>query len=914
MRNRYLVFEFFLTFCLLGICILMQGISTLKPYLIFGLVFGFSFSWLTRNKTLPFIGIIINICGLLIFTWIIYSLLGSTFFYREVILIAIKGVIVLEIILSLGAFLPLFLEYLQVLSIPVFMSSPLFTDSYNIYFISLLTAYIICWLVILRIKLYASVGSKETNKRQRYYSIFIAITIFLISAFLSLSLFYNILLGKHRKGGLFPEKSLDTEGIMEDLEKEYYELQDKINRQIQRLIPQMESTKQRQELVMLFNPLIMESLDIQEVDKAEEGLISFIKQSGLGLDARDVQVFIALVNSYVDKKVLINLKRIKDYISDIFKRNAFNLKEKIYGLRLVNKMQYARTYQQNLSFLKDALKMIDDSSVNKDVKRELKDLFRRFREWKNLDIYRRKFSFLKTKINTLDTQSQKTVANLFKELERMRNLAESREIEENIKMSKDTVINQSRDIIDKLQELLGLKLEMFLSLKGRALKEKLEGLELSEYKLQEFKEQIETLKDTQVIQEFVKNAESFKEELKKKEVDVHNELKEVLETKIHIFVREKMFKIEEMLKEGTFLDSGKTFLKEIAKVEYSQSTEDIDSKVDRIKQQIREFQAQGFISKDTQDELINAIEEIRVLMVFKIQNNIREEKKDAMIEEERLAEYQRRWQELIDKSSLEKIAKEMLKDLTRELYKAQTISQLENIKERAHNLIESLSKEGIKDKEIDALKYGFDTVAEIKKEFIMEKAFLDLRKDMNKLQPEDPKETKRIQEYIERIKDYINHEELKRQLESLKEHLDLKTQALEFKPDEAISQSSFSQTQQDIEKNPKEGSENLTAKAAWQIYLYPSRLVIPLGTSFYLKATAVYNNTYIKDIDSELEWLSSDPKVAQIDEMGMITTLSRGNVEIIARYKGIQSAKAEIIVTDRMDSKINSIIRNEVIK
>lgn len=112
----------------------------------------------------------------------------------------------------------------------------------------------------------------------------------------------------------------------------------------------------------------------------------------------------------------------------------------------------------------------------------------------------------------------------------------------------------------------------------------------------------------------------------------------------------------------------------------------------------------------------------------------------------------------------------------------------------------------------------------------------------------------------------------------------------------------------------KEKSIQAEEGAYWQICILPSRLVIPVDSSVSLKTIAIYNKIFVKDISSELEWFSSHPYVAGVDEAGTVHSLSKGKTKISAKYKGINSQEVEVAVVDKISSEIDKTINRELVR
>ena len=180
-KNRYLFLEILFSFFLLEPVIFLFGdiLSPYRLYFTLGLIGGFSFSWFNRNKQSSLIRIFINIGAVGVFIWIIYLLLNSSLLYREVILTFIKGGIILEVIFSFNSYYPPSLTYIQALSLPLLMCFPIFVKDYNEAHAILVLIYIICWIVILKIKFYKFLKPLKEKKVKQHLSIFISAILFL---------------------------------------------------------------------------------------------------------------------------------------------------------------------------------------------------------------------------------------------------------------------------------------------------------------------------------------------------------------------------------------------------------------------------------------------------------------------------------------------------------------------------------------------------------------------------------------------------------------------------------------------------------------------------------------------------------------------------------------------------------------
>jgi len=887
-KNRYLFLELLFTFFLLEPVIFLFG-DNLSPYRLYftlGLIGGFSLSWFNRNKQSSLTRIFINIGAVGVFIWIIYLLLNSSLLYREAILTFIKGGIVLEVIFSFNSYYPPFLTYIQALSLPLLMCFPIFVKGYNEAHAILVLIYIICWVVILRIKFYKFLKPLKEKKVKQHLSIFISAILFLIIIFVSWLLSYRLSLGKIEKGGFLLEESRDSEIESGTLEKEYYDLQDKVQKEVSQLIPGFNSREDRYDMLFLLSSLIKESPSVMETEKAQLGLISRIKTSGPGLEKAEAEEIAIQIKSYLDKKVLFNLKNFRENITDFLKKNKYNILERISVSNLINKMQSADSNQKIKKYGRELRQIINDSSAGDNAKRDLPELAGQLKEWKTFDVYRRNSDSLNKKLDSVDKQSKKEFSDLLSSINSIERLPDFKEVEKRIEKLKETMPSAYKDMIREIEEILDLKSEMFLSGEARDLKEKIESFKLAEDESRELKEEIDDIKDAQDYQKFLKSLSEYQEKIGENRINVSAKTKELLEIKKHLLFNEKKEKIKNKLEESNLPDRGAKLLKDLEKLESEKNREKLISNSKKLKEDIEKFLNQGFISNASKDNLVKESEEIKNLFLSELEAE-KEAGERETHEEKGGSDYWKDWEESIEGTSLKEERKEALRQLAKELSKAKAISQIENIKEVAGKEIENLSKDKLKQEEIKRIKETFDSILEIKRVFIVEKTIAALREKIEDLQQVNPQSAEKIQRFLEKIKNSHTSEQLRSQIDALKEYLNSK--------------------RLDQEKKPEEIKET----GILDIYILPSHLVMPVGSSVSLKAVAVYNKIFIKEIGSELEWFSSEPYIAWVDEKGIVHSLAKGKTQIYANYHGQDSQEIEVTVVDKIEEQLDRAVERE---
>ncbi|MGL5949091.1 MAG: Ig-like domain-containing protein [Aeromonas sp.] len=82
------------------------------------------------------------------------------------------------------------------------------------------------------------------------------------------------------------------------------------------------------------------------------------------------------------------------------------------------------------------------------------------------------------------------------------------------------------------------------------------------------------------------------------------------------------------------------------------------------------------------------------------------------------------------------------------------------------------------------------------------------------------------------------------------------------------------------------------------IQLSASRLRLPVGAKFQLKAIATYSDTSTRDISSNASWFSSNSDIAWLTPKGAIFANNVGNADIHAEFGGVRSHSAIVTVSD----------------
>lgn len=384
MNGKYFLTDLVLTTLLLFFTIFLvkDALNGYWLYLILFLICGFCFSWFFKDRQHRLIRTFINIAAFTSLAWIAHPLLNPALIYKDIILVCVRVALILEAILSFNVCWPKYLNYMQALSMSLFMCSPLVLKGYNEALIMAVLGYFICWLAILKVKFYKFLKSPVNERYPKAnYSLILLVVISIISSFVAATLYFKFPFTKAIKGGIFP-KEIDIESGRNTLEKEYYALEEQLQKKITELIPKLRIIDDQHSVLRLLSYLIKETSTIMETEQAKNGLISHLKAPGAGLEKGEGEDMVILLKDFIDKKAALKLKKIQEQAMRALKKSPFNIKARITISTLMRRIQDSDSLQQVLEYERQLHEAIDKSSLDTIAKKELTELARQLKEWK----------------------------------------------------------------------------------------------------------------------------------------------------------------------------------------------------------------------------------------------------------------------------------------------------------------------------------------------------------------------------------------------------------------------------------------------------------------------------------------------------------------------------------------------------
>lgn len=907
-KDKYLFSELGLT-CLL----LITAVFLLKPavfwqyqlFLIGGSLIGFAFGWYNRKGVFEGTKYFIDAAILIIVAWIGYRIFKSTFLYKEIIAILIQGVIVMEIIFSFNFSAPGKTAYIQVLSILIFMASPVFASAYSI---PLAIVYLLAWLAILRFQFAGFLQPLKEKGPRRYYSPATSLVCFLAALILAWFISSNVYLGRIKRGMLFLDEDLQGMGSggSEDSNQadKFYGLQDDLLNKIIDFGLKLDSYENRRQFIYLSSELVKETIEMMDADKAEVGLSDILKRESPGLE--DVAQAITVIKEYLDKKNSWNLQKNKEDIMDMLRKHPLGIIDKIKIISLANKVQQANSYrqlQENSMALKEAIR---NAPLSKDARKDFSALARSLSSLKAFELYRRKIRDLDQRPPSFGDEIEKKIADVVSDIKHSENLDDFKQaVKNNRQLKTDPRIleqKSGKDVLKGMEEALLIKLDLFFADKSEKVRKDASRKQDLGYQAEEFDKKMDEAGNAGNHQEFIKKFSELNQQNKDNNLGLAEGLGEMLDLKTESFKQAGKDKLDNLMSKDFSSEAKQEMIEATEAMEEKESSRDLEGQFEEAAGKIREIERKRNISPESAGEFIKAAADLKDLLDARLQAEA-ELKKDEVSEKgSRKSDYIGQLQQAIENSSLSSREKEMLMALSEQLIKAQSLSQLEDVKEALEKEISSLGPQVVSDKdrkslsaaelrEINKINEKVKQAVEIKQQFLMSEALADILGKIESLSLQDAKKAQDLKEKLEQLRKSNTPEEVKKISSDLKNILN--------------SESAQDNTYSSMEKKGKQ---------QWKIYILPSPLIVSQRTTVPLKVFAVYENGYIKELTADLEWFSTDQQVARVDDLNFLHPLAKGKVRITAVYKGAASRSAEVNVVEDMDRQTVEKIKQELLR
>ncbi|MCX5714291.1 MAG: Ig-like domain-containing protein [Candidatus Omnitrophica bacterium] len=614
-KDKLLLSEYICAFLLVVFVIALYGgaLSGYNLFLIAALVSGFTFSWWRRENPGLWPKIFVTLGTIGIFGWMVYSVINSSLYYKDVILLCIKAALLLEAVVSFNASNTSLLTQQEALTIPLCMGFALFLPKYSLAVFIFIGGYFLSWLVLLRVKFYARFKSQGKSPLVNNQANLFAATIFLIGSLSAWGMYSVIPLEALKLHGIFQEKSKRGINISPDLlEKDYYGLQEKITKMIvDRHIPGLTTSEDRHDALKFLESLIRELPDTFEVDQAEQGLTTQFKIPGPGAE-KDAGENTTLLNKYVEAKSEVNLNRLKSDVLDVFKNNPLDIKGRLSALNETNKMQSASSFEDVRKNKERLAKTINKSSLEQNLKNQASALSRQMSCQKKEE--------LKDKINVLKERNWRDeLSRILAAIEKMHTLKEFDQTKNSIRGLKPEAPKDIKVILGGLEEILYVKLAMLPLSVSKDLKTTAQKQNLAGERLMAFEANVDALVDAQIPRELGESYRPLQERARFDKMNVFEANKELAGLKTEVLIKEREDKIKDVLGGNTPPDLKDNFIKELDGVKDNEQKAQIVPSFQYLNGCAQQFIDSGFVNTKNQEEIKGAMNDLEQLYIFRLE-------------------------------------------------------------------------------------------------------------------------------------------------------------------------------------------------------------------------------------------------------------------------------------------------------
>ncbi|MDP3042723.1 MAG: hypothetical protein Q8N62_08405 [Candidatus Omnitrophota bacterium] len=899
-KDRYLFVQLGLTFSLL-----ITAVFLLKPavfwqyqlFLIAGSAVGFAFGWYNRQGAFEGIRYFTDAAILIIITWMGYRIFKSTFLYKEVIAILIQGVIILEIIFSFNFCAKGKIIYIQLLSLIIFMASAVFAAAYSMF---LAIVYLLIWLAILRFKFAGFLQPFREKGMPRFYSLVTSLVCFLVVLLLAWFISANVFLGKIKKGMVLLDEGLqDMEsGVGKESNEadKFYSLQEDLQNKISGLSLKLDSYEKRRQLIYLLSELVKDTLKTIELDKAEIGLIDILKRQGAGLEGTAQAM--TMTKMYLDKKNSRNLEKSKEEVMDKLRKHPLGIFDKIKITSLTNKVQQANSYQQLQENSRALQSAIQNAPLSRDVQKDLNVLTRNLSNLKAFELYRRKIQDLEQRSSSLGEGVEKKIADVVSDIKHTQGLDDFKQTAKKIRQLKnDSRLGEQKsgkDVIKSLEEVSRMKLDLLFTEKSEEVRKDASRKQDLGSLAEEFDRKMDGAGSAMSHQEFIEELSGLSQQNKDNNLGLSGGLGEILDLKTESFKQAKKDKLDDLVGKDFYSEVKKEILEAIEQMEEKESARDLESQQKELASKIRELERKGSISPESAAKMLKAAADFKDLLQARLKAKAELEKEEVSEKGSHKPDYLEQLQQAIGDSSLSGREKEALKALLEQLFKMQSLSQLEDVKEALKNKLSLLGLQGAsaaKLREINKINEKIKQAAQIKQQLLASKALADILEKIERLSQQDAAKARALEEKLEQMRKSNSPEEVEKIILDLKDVLD----------------SESAQVDSNSMVEPE-------SKQQWKVYILSSSLIVSQGITVPLRVIAVDKNGYIKELTSDVEWFSTQQQVARVDDLNFLHSLAKGKAQIKAVYKGAASKDAEVNVVEDIDAQAVQAIKQELLR
>ncbi|MFH1281745.1 MAG: hypothetical protein ABIH91_03410 [Candidatus Omnitrophota bacterium] len=761
-KDRHLFTELILTFSLLITPVFLLRPAVFWQYqqlLIGGSAVGFAFGWYNRKGAFAGIKYLTDAAILITIAWTGCRIFKSTFLYKDVLAILIQNVIILEIIFSFNFSAPGKTAYLWFLSLLVFLASAVLAAAYPLF---LVIAYLLVWLGILRFQFAGFLHPFNEKGSRRYYSLATSLVCFMIAMLLAWFVSVNVYLGRINKGAFLLDDELQDSGpgdLKESNQADrFYSLQDDLQNKLTDLALKFNSLEKSRQVIYLFSELIKDTDKMMDVDKAQMGLVDILKREGAGLEGSEPAIM--FIKNYLDKKNSFDLQQDKEDIVNMLKNYPLGIIDKIRIISLANKIQQSNSYEQLQENSRALQAVIQNAPLSKDAREDLSALSRKLFNLKAFELYRREVQNLEQRAPSLGDELEKKVGDLVSDIRHTQVLEDFKQTAKEIRQLKNQarILEQksAKAVFKSLEEASRLKLDLFFTDKAEEVRKDAAQKQDLGLSAEEFTRKMDGVENAKNQKEFIKEFLALSQLSKDNSLNLAKGLAEMLDLKTEVFKQREKDKLDNLMGKDFSPEAKNEIRDALEAMEGKNNLRDLDRQLEELVSRLRELERKGGISLESATELIKAVADFKDLLDARLGAEAELNKEVVPRKGSSEFDYLGQLQQAIEDSSLSGREKEVLKVLSEQLFKAQSLSQLENVQEALEKEVSVLGK-GVSDKDRMVLSMPVNKIS------------ADLEKKIGNLVNLSADQIRQLQESLKRMEQSQDARELQKAAQELKE-------------------------------------------------------------------------------------------------------------------------------------------------
>ncbi len=451
MKPKDLIFWLSLLLAELTIMLLAKPLSRFLIPLSLLYISGWTFSWFAKDKEIIWIKPLLTIGILLVVAGIVYSIVNSFLLFQEIILIFTAAIVIIIALLSFNSYLNTSLNCIQILTFPLFIAFPVFTEYNHQKHLMIILLYILIWFVIMRLKFYLYLNQEKI--KINYIASSLLISVIALSFIATIIIYSKVPPSKEKSSKFSLIERLDKE-----TEDRYYAILNDILKQADGL--DVKDTVNKAKTLFFLSSLLKEFPATQEVLKSTLGLVDHLNIKGPGIERGKIPEFLFTLKNFLKEKAHRGMIQNHENIKSTLSENNLSIKDKLSTLTGINKISRADEYSQIDKLHDKVKKTIGELPLDKRAGQELQRMSEEFKNWKLISLYTTNIMEVAKDTETakMDKALKEQLNILFENIQSFpgrKQLEESNEILQKVEKHKDAQEKNEKEMIETYKNILG---------------------------------------------------------------------------------------------------------------------------------------------------------------------------------------------------------------------------------------------------------------------------------------------------------------------------------------------------------------------------------------------------------------------------------------------------------------------------